>query len=170
MLGFVAVAAVIVGVVVWHHTRARPANAVVTKPPAPVAAVVTTPQATPASIPAPPVAPTKPSSSVAAETAAPMTTPATAPLPPSTPTPVEATPDPASPPQQVATEPASTTATVVSAPESAPPGSEVTATRQMIMAHAPLRVPEVADPDSTTNRQILQTMVTKAISRTEKKP
>ena len=44
---------------------------------------------------------------------------------------------------------------------------EVTATRRMVVAHAPLRAPEVADPVSDTNREILQTMVTKAISRAE---
>jgi hypothetical protein len=33
----------------------------------------------------------------------------------------------------------------------------------MYMAHASLRTPEVADPDSTTNRQILQTMIAKAL-------
>jgi hypothetical protein len=35
----------------------------------------------------------------------------------------------------------------------------------MYAAHAPLRAPEVADPDSTANRQVLQTMVTKALAR-----
>jgi hypothetical protein len=35
----------------------------------------------------------------------------------------------------------------------------------MYMAHAPLRDPAVADPDSEQNRQILQSMVTKALSR-----
>ncbi len=44
-----------------------------------------------------------------------------------------------------------------------PRPNEPLATRRMYAAHAPLRVPEVADPDSDTNRKILQTMVLKAI-------
>jgi hypothetical protein len=55
-----------------------------------------------------------------------------------------------------------------SAPQEPPPqSSEVRATRAMYMAHAPLRDPAVADPDSEENRQILQTMVEKALSRQE---
>lgn len=42
---------------------------------------------------------------------------------------------------------------------------QVAATRRMYMAHAPLRTPEVADPDSGQNRVILETMVTKALQR-----
>jgi hypothetical protein len=42
---------------------------------------------------------------------------------------------------------------------------EPAATRQMYAAHAPLRTPELADPDSEANRQILQTMVQKALQR-----
>lgn len=34
----------------------------------------------------------------------------------------------------------------------------------MFLAHAPLREPEVADPDSETNRRILEAMVTKALA------
>lgn len=45
------------------------------------------------------------------------------------------------------------------------PIDEVKATRQMVAAHEPLRKPEVANPDSTPNREILQTMVTKALAR-----
>jgi hypothetical protein len=42
----------------------------------------------------------------------------------------------------------------------------------MVLAHAPLRDPKVADPDSAENRQVLQTMVAKAFARAaaEKKP
>jgi hypothetical protein len=36
----------------------------------------------------------------------------------------------------------------------------------MYMAHAPLRTPEVADPDSATNQKVLQTMVEKALLQT----
>jgi hypothetical protein len=46
----------------------------------------------------------------------------------------------------------------------AQPGEPV-ATRRMYAAHAPLRMPEVADPDSGTNRQVLQAMVQKALQR-----
>jgi hypothetical protein len=44
------------------------------------------------------------------------------------------------------------------------PVSEEMATRRMYAAHFPLRTPEVADPDSPSNRQILQTMVQKALA------
>lgn len=43
--------------------------------------------------------------------------------------------------------------------------NEVAATHRMYAAHAPLRAPAVANPDSVQNRQILQTMVNKALSR-----
>lgn len=43
--------------------------------------------------------------------------------------------------------------------------SEEAATRSMYAAHAPLRAPELADPDSAANLRILQTMVGKAIAR-----
>lgn len=42
---------------------------------------------------------------------------------------------------------------------------EVAATRRMYASHAPLRAPELVDPDSNTNREILQTMVQKAMAR-----
>ncbi len=57
------------------------------------------------------------------------------------------------------------TASVASAPLNEPD-----ATRRMYAAHAPLRVPEVADPDSETNRQILQTMVQKALQHKASDP
>lgn len=38
-------------------------------------------------------------------------------------------------------------------------------TRRMIAAHAPLRTPAVADPDSVENKRILQAMVFKALER-----
>ena len=44
------------------------------------------------------------------------------------------------------------------------PIDEVAATERMYLAHASLRAPEVADPDSETNRRILETMVTKALA------
>jgi hypothetical protein len=42
---------------------------------------------------------------------------------------------------------------------------EVAATARMYLAHAPLRTPEVADPNSPANKQILQTMVLKALAQ-----
>lgn len=53
-------------------------------------------------------------------------------------------------------------------PVAVPPGPEVAATRRMYAAHAPLRTPQVADPDSVPNRQILQTMVMKAMADARK--
>jgi hypothetical protein len=43
--------------------------------------------------------------------------------------------------------------------------AEVAATSRMYIAHAPLREPTVADPDSEANRRILETMVLKALHR-----
>jgi hypothetical protein len=40
----------------------------------------------------------------------------------------------------------------------------------MIAAHAPLRAPAVADPDSPENRVILQTMLSKALTRKDALP
>lgn len=45
------------------------------------------------------------------------------------------------------------------------PNAEIAATARMYAAHASLRTPEVADPDSRANKQILQTMVLKALSQ-----
>lgn len=41
---------------------------------------------------------------------------------------------------------------------------EVLATRRMIAAHAPLRVPAVADPDSPENQAVLQQMLTQILA------
>jgi hypothetical protein len=51
----------------------------------------------------------------------------------------------------------------------APPANPavMAATERMYLAHASLRTPEVADPDSASNRQILNTMVEKALKRSE---
>lgn len=42
---------------------------------------------------------------------------------------------------------------------------EIVATARMYAAHASLRTPEVADPDSQSNKLILQTMVQKALAQ-----
>jgi hypothetical protein len=85
------------------------------------------------------------------------------------------TPTMARPQQTVATPPLAVSSAAVApmavrevpapAPE-APAGlpAEVEATRRMYLAHAPLRAPEVANPDSESNRRILQTMVAKALN------
>jgi hypothetical protein len=99
-------------------------------------------------------------------TVAPATTPAAAPLP------VARSAATAS----VATHPASAAKPApvpIQLPATPPPPAgeamtpdrEVAATHRMYLAHAPLRTPEVADPDSKGNRQILQSMVTKALNR-----
>lgn len=44
------------------------------------------------------------------------------------------------------------------------PADEPAATARMYAAHAPLRVPEVADPDSISNQRILHAMVNKALA------
>ena len=61
--------------------------------------------------------------------------------------------------------PAATPSQPASAASSAASTGEVAATRRMYGAHAPLRTQAVANPDSEQNRQILQTMVTKALVR-----
>lgn len=53
----------------------------------------------------------------------------------------------------------------VAAPVASQPRSEAIGTAQMYAAHAPLRVPSLADPDSPENRFILYQMVTKALRR-----
>ncbi len=55
-------------------------------------------------------------------------------------------------------------------PPALPRIDEVTATRRMILAHAPFRDPKVADPDSVENRHVLQTMVAKALARAKNQP
>lgn len=62
------------------------------------------------------------------------------------------------------------TAEAASAPaavpqSSGPVGDERLGTARMVAAHAPLRTAEVANPDSVANRQILETMVAKALAQ-----
>jgi hypothetical protein len=80
---------------------------------------------------------------------------------------------PSKPPAGLARQTASQPAAPVqsestSAEHGAPPlpqPDEVAATISMYAAHAPLRVPEVSNPDSAANLQILQTMVRKALDK-----
>lgn len=47
---------------------------------------------------------------------------------------------------------------------------ESVATARMYAAHAPLRAPEIADPDSESSRKILGTMVAKALAQSAAPP
>lgn len=51
---------------------------------------------------------------------------------------------------------------------SEPPGLETLATRRMYLAHAPLREPEVDNPDSAENKRIMQQMISNALSSSER--
>lgn len=96
---------------------------------------------------------------------------------PSTGTPAPMTANPATPVSQVAGGASPDTVISSERPQYAPPEppkpnpenklvSGQVATARMYAAHASLRTPEVADPDSTANKQILSTMVAKALSQT----
>lgn len=131
----------IAGAVLWYFTPApHPA-------PAPMVTQQTEPTTSPDALtPPPPAPPREP----------PVTELAAAPIP-SSPAPVTPmTPVPAPAPV------ANTPPIVAGVNETFEP-DEVAATRRMYLAHAPLREREVADPDSETNRRILQTMVLKAL-------
>lgn len=45
--------------------------------------------------------------------------------------------------------------------------AQMIGTRRMIAAHAPLRIPAIADPDSVENKRILQAMIFKALGRSD---
>lgn len=63
--------------------------------------------------------------------------------------------------------PDSTTRTVGASSIEPADKPEVQATRRMYAAHAPLRTREVADPDSETNRAVVQTMLQKSLARAQ---
>lgn len=136
---------------VWYLTRPRDAAPELVRSPfdrtapAPVAA---TPPAAPPAAPSPSL-PTPPADTL------PATTVATA-------QPSNATVTPTAAP--------ATTAAPVAASAPAQLTPEEQATSRMIEAHAPLRVPAVADPDSKENRVVLQTMLHKALIRKEAPP
>jgi len=67
-------------------------------------------------------------------------------------------------PAPVVATPAATQVTLAPAPGKP---DEVAGTKRMYAAHAPLRTRSAVDPDSEQNRQVLQTMVTKALSRAD---
>ena len=87
-----------------------------------------------------------------------VTLPATTPAPAAVAaTPAVLTPPPAPPP-------------AVAKPASPANPAAMAATERMYLAHASLRMPEIADPDSASNRQILDTMVSKALGRQRNAP
>jgi len=77
---------------------------------------------------------------------------------------------PTTPPPPQTTPPEEKPVSVASASGDAPAGGstslppESIATRRMYMAHASLRKPEVSNPDSVQNREILEIMVRKALA------
>lgn len=89
---------------------------------------------------------------------------------PAMPVPPSPAPTPVAAVAPVQTPPAAASSVPPSVAMAAPSVDEVAATARMYAAHAPLRLPEVADPDSETNRRILQTMVEKALARTASPP
>jgi hypothetical protein len=64
-----------------------------------------------------------------------------------------------------ANEPATEAATPGSPNAIAQQQAEALGTEQMLIAHAPLRTPEIANPDSDQNRRVLHQMVGKALVR-----
>lgn len=60
--------------------------------------------------------------------------------------------------------------TPVPEPPAPPQAREIAGTWKMYLAHAPLREPEVANPDSESNRKILETMVIKALKKSGASP
>lgn len=72
---------------------------------------------------------------------------------------------PSSPPAAPADEKESAPAEAESGVDVPTRPAEVLGTVRMIAAHASLRAPEVADPDSAANREILQAMIGKALLR-----
>lgn len=76
----------------------------------------------------------------------------------------------ATPPQAIATTLSPTPAQPVSSASPATVSPTELATERMIIAHAPLRKPALADPDSPENRQVLQTMLQKALLRNQQPP
>ncbi len=167
-----ALAAVVVGIVLWRFAASRSATANISPP------ASTQSSATAASRPSAPstsqsavVTAERPISASAAVAATPAPTmPATTSIAAMAPSPVPvAEPAPtqnreSGAPSESETLPAATALADRSGPLH-PRIDEVTATRRMVAAHAPLQDPKVADPDSTGNRQILQTMLSKAIIR-----
>lgn len=108
--------------------------------------------------------------------AEPATTIAASPAGATAPVAVAQSPSPAAPPAQHASAfqfsvPTAASATPSPSPLTFTPTSrtqqarEVAATARMYAAHAPLRTPEVADPDSKANKRILSTMVAKALAQ-----
>ena len=131
------------GVFWWLFARAGAAPVAVAPAVAPAAAAVAAPLAPVAAAPRAEVAPI----------VGPVIAPAAASIAPLVPSIPAAAAAPVQAPQPVA-----------AGPVPSGPVDEVAATERMYMAHASLRTPEVADPDSEANRRILGTMVAKALA------
>lgn len=164
------------GVLWWraHHsqvaTTPKPENA----PSAIVAAPATAPTTPSVPVSSPPnstpVAALPSAASATTAIATPQSqapeTPSTADLATAHARPKATTPDDATP-----TKPTATSQATATAIGNLPPRiDEVVGTERMIAAHAELRKPEVANPDSAGNRRVLDIMLRKALLRAETAP
>lgn len=146
---FAALLALVLATGLWLSIRSRSAPPVNQAPLVETTApAVHAPDAAPAGD-TPLVASARPVTPVASQTSAPVFSA----VQPSSPSALSSTPPPLTPPDTTA--PASPLANPV----------EEAATARMYAAHAPLRTPEVSDPDSQANKQILGTMVTKLLAQ-----
>jgi len=134
----------VLGLVLWQLNRARPTG---TRQPAPVTQ-------SPAAISP---AARAPSPATIAQQDSPPTPSATPPSVVQSSSPSVLQPDPVAPTASAAL----TFTPPAHSPEQQ--AGEEAATARMYAAHAPLRTPEVADPDSRANKLILGTMVAKAL-------
>jgi len=153
--------AILAGLALWYFL-AKPAGPLT----APVAQK-------PIAAPAPVLAATKPANestpaTVAPKRAAPAATAlATSPVPVATPV----LPQPAAPAASIAPEKKAPAAPAIISPTAAKlSAGEVAASRRMYMAHAPLRAPAVANPDSPENQRIFNTMVKNTLNRAKSDP
>lgn len=156
--GLIAAALALVVALIWSH-RGHPNP----KPPAIAQAVEEpAPASAPTPVPAAALEPQQESEAVAQEPASPPVVSAPAPI---------AQPA-ASKPATVATNstPVTPIPSKISAVPSAPKLTQAQGTALMYLAHASLREPEEANPDSHTNQVILQTMLAKALNNAASAP
>ncbi len=147
IISFSLAAILLLGLALWYF-----------QPPTPAAAPLA--QAKPVA-PAP-VAQSEISS--AGQGSAPALAPVTsAPISAPAPAAIAQLPAPAAPPAPSASALQPFSSSALPSPE--PQAREEAATARMYAAHAPLRTPEVADPDSAANKRVLSTMVAKALAR-----
>jgi hypothetical protein len=138
----------------WWFNRPRPASGPQAAPMA-QSAEASLPVLAPAAVP-------EPAASVAVP---PVATTVSAPSPASTAiaTPAPVTTATSNPPSPSTVAPAAPAAPVQNS-------TELAASARMYAAHAPLRTPEVADPDSAANKRILGTMVAKMLAQPATSP